>query len=66
MDYGFHAPTVSWPVAGAVMVNPRSEGWPAQRFCDAMAAIRAEAAALIKDDGPENNPLETCTPRCQQ
>ena len=61
MDYGFHAPTVSWPVAGTVMVEPtESEGLAElQRFCDAMAAIRAEAAAIESGTmDPENNPLK--------
>ena len=61
MDYGFHAPTVSWPVAGTVMVEPtESEGLAElQRFCDAMAAIRAEAAAIESGAmDPENNPLK--------
>ncbi|MFZ4566569.1 MAG: aminomethyl-transferring glycine dehydrogenase [Prochlorococcaceae cyanobacterium] len=51
MDYGFHAPTVSWPVAGTVMVEPtESESLlELDRFCDAMIAIRAEAAAV--EDG---------------
>jgi glycine dehydrogenase len=45
MDYGFHAPTVSWPVAGTVMVEPtESESRDElDRFCDAMIAIRREA-----------------------
>ena len=60
MDFGFHAPTVSWPVAGTVMVEPtESESLEElDRFCDAMIAIRAEAAAI--EDGSsdrENNPL---------
>jgi len=44
MDYGFHAPTVSFPVAGTVMVEPtESEGLAElDRFCDAMLSIRAE------------------------
>lgn len=61
MDYGFHAPTVSWPVAGTVMVEPtESEGLvELQRFCDAMVAIRAEAAAIESGAiDPENNPLK--------
>ncbi len=44
MDYGFHAPTVSFPVAGTVMVEP-TESEPKHeldRFCDAMIAIRNE------------------------
>jgi glycine dehydrogenase len=60
MDFGFHAPTVSWPVAGTVMVEPtESESLEElDRFCDAMIAIRAEAAAI--EDGSsdrDNNPL---------
>jgi glycine dehydrogenase len=61
MDYGFHAPTVSWPVAGTVMVEPtESEGLAEiNRFCDAMVAIRAEAAAIEAGKAdPLNNPLK--------
>ncbi|WP_396103049.1 aminomethyl-transferring glycine dehydrogenase [Cyanobium sp. Morenito 9A2] len=48
MDYGFHAPTVSWPVAGTVMVEPTESESLAEldRFCVAMVAIRSEAAAI--------------------
>ena len=48
MDYGFHAPTVSWPVAGTVMVEPtESESLvEIDRFCAAMVAIRGEARAI--------------------
>jgi len=48
MDYGFHAPTVSFPVAGTLMVEP-TESEPLEeldRFCDAMIAIRAEIDAV--------------------
>ncbi|MES2875317.1 MAG: aminomethyl-transferring glycine dehydrogenase [Bacteroidota bacterium] len=48
MDYGFHAPTVSFPVAGTVMIEP-TESEPKHeldRFCDAMIAIRAEIAEV--------------------
>src|SRR5947208_5845462 len=44
MDYGFHAPTVSWPVAGTMMIEP-TESEPKHeldRFCDAMISIHAE------------------------
>ena len=61
MDYGFHAPTVSWPVAGTVMVEPtESEGLAElERFCAAMEAIRAEAAAIEAGQAdPLNNPLK--------
>jgi glycine dehydrogenase len=49
MDYGFHAPTVSFPVAGTLMVEPTESEPTAEldRFCDAMIAIRAEIQALI-------------------
>ena len=60
MDYGFHAPTVSWPVAGTVMVEPtESESLEElDRFCDAMIAIRAEVAAIENGvSDRENNPL---------
>ncbi len=48
MDYGFHAPTVSWPVPEALMVEPtESEGMAEiDRFCDAMIAIRKEIAEV--------------------
>ena len=48
MDYGFHAPTVSWPVAGTVMVEPtESESLEElDRFCDAMIAIHGEIKAI--------------------
>jgi glycine dehydrogenase len=46
MDCGFHAPTMSWPVAGTLMVEPTESETQAEidRFCDAMLAIRAEIA----------------------
>ncbi|MGL6137488.1 MAG: glycine dehydrogenase, partial [Planktothrix sp.] len=48
MDYGFHAPTVSWPVAGTMMVEPtESESKPElDRFCDAMIAIYQEISQI--------------------
>ena len=48
MDYGFHAPTVSFPVAGTLMVEPtESESKPElDRFCDALISIRKEIAAI--------------------
>ncbi len=61
MDYGFHAPTVSWPVAGTVMVEPtESESQEEMdRFCDAMVAIRREIEAIeLGQSDPENNPLK--------
>ena len=49
MDYGFHAPTVSFPVAGTMMIEP-TESEPKgelDRFCDALIAIRQEIAAVV-------------------
>ncbi len=57
MDYGFHAPTVSFPVAGTLMIEPTESEDVAEldRFCDAMIAIRKEIEASTKED--ENNIL---------
>ncbi len=48
MDYGFHAPTVSWPVAGTMMVEPTESESKEEldRFCDAMIAIRQEISEI--------------------
>jgi glycine dehydrogenase len=48
MDYGFHAPTLSWPVAGTLMVEPtESESkYELDRFCEAMISIHAEMTAV--------------------
>ncbi len=48
MDYGFHAPTMSWPVPGTLMVEPTESESLAEldRFCDAMIAIRDEIRAI--------------------
>ena len=58
MDYGFHAPTVSFPVGGTMMIEPtESESiTELDRFCDAMISIREEIKNATKDD--ENNPLK--------
>jgi glycine dehydrogenase len=58
MDYGFHAPTVSFPVAGTLMVEPTESEDLAEldRFCDAMISIRKEIEASSKDE--ENNVLK--------
>jgi len=61
MDYGFHAPTVSFPVAGTVMVEP-TESEPKHeldRFCDAMISIRYEIDDVEKGQSDKvNNPLK--------
>ena len=61
MDCGFHAPTMSWPVAGTLMVEPTESETKSEldRFCDAMLAIRAEIAEI--ENGTmdhDNNPLK--------
>ncbi len=61
MDYGFHAPTVSFPVAGTMMIEPTESESKAEldRFCDAMTAIRAEIAKVESGEWPrDNNPLK--------
>ena len=60
IDYGFHAPTMSFPVAGTLMVEPtESEDLgEIDRFCDAMIAIRAEIRRVEEGEWtPENSPL---------
>ena len=60
MDYGFHAPTMSWPVSGTLMVEP-TESEPREeldRFCEAMISIREEIAAIERGDvSRDDNPL---------
>ena len=61
IDYGFHPPTVSWPVAGTVMVEPTESESLAEldRFCDAMIAIRAEIREIeIGNVDKQNNALK--------
>jgi glycine dehydrogenase len=66
MDYGFHAPTMSFPVAGTIMIEPTESEDKAEldRFCDAMIAIRKEIAAIEngtmdKSDNPLKNAPHT-------
>src|SRR5437588_6947032 len=61
MDYGFHAPTVSWPVAGTMMIEPtESEAKPElDRFCEAMISIRREIEEIANGKiDKQNNPLK--------
>ena len=65
-DFGYHAPTMSWPVTGTLMIEPTESETKAEldRFCDAMIAIRAEIAAvgagtLDRDDNPLKNAPHT-------
>jgi glycine dehydrogenase len=61
MDYGFHAPTISFPVAGTVMIEPTESESLAEldRFCDAMISIRREIADIESGKQPrEGNVLK--------
>ncbi len=61
VDNGFHAPTMSWPVAGTLMVEPSESETKAEldRFCNAMLEIRAEIGAIERGEiDAGNNPLK--------
>ncbi|MGE3164802.1 MAG: aminomethyl-transferring glycine dehydrogenase [Planctomycetota bacterium] len=61
IDFGFHAPTMSWPVAGTLMIEPTESEAKIEldRFCDAMIAIHAEAKAIEHGKiAADNNPLK--------
>ena len=67
-DYGFHAPTMSWPVSGTLMVEPTESEPRAEidRFCDAMIAIAGEIAAISdgrfdRADNPLRNAPHTAS-----
>jgi glycine dehydrogenase len=59
IDYGFHPPTMSWPVAGTIMVEPTESESLAEldRFCDAMIAIREEIREIEDGKVPQDNNL---------
>jgi len=61
MDYGFHAPTISWPVPGTMMVEPTESESKAEldRFCEALISIHAEIVAIETGQAdPQNNLLK--------
>jgi len=61
MDYGFHAPTVSFPVAGTMMIEPTESESKAEldRFCDALISIRQEIREIERGTAPrEGNVLK--------
>ncbi len=61
MDYGFHAPTVSWPVPGTMMIEPTESESKAEldRFCDALISIRSEIQEIVEGRVPrDSNPLQ--------
>ena len=60
-DYGYHAPTMSWPVAGTLMIEPTESESQAEidKFCEAMIAIRGELAAIAAGTADRaDNPLK--------
>ena len=63
MDFGFHAPTMSFPVAGTLMIEPTESESKAEldRLCDALLAIREEIRAIEEGrSDPEDNPAQAC------
>ena len=61
MDYGFHSPTMSWPVAGTLMIEPTESESKAEldRFCDAMISIHGEIKQIISGEfDAKDNPLK--------
>ncbi|MEM8758478.1 MAG: aminomethyl-transferring glycine dehydrogenase [Planctomycetota bacterium] len=69
IDYGFHAPTMSWPVAGTLMIEPTESESQAEldRFCDAMIAIRGEIAEVERGEADrESNVLKGAPHTMQQ
>ncbi|MEO5714717.1 MAG: aminomethyl-transferring glycine dehydrogenase [Luteolibacter sp.] len=68
MDYGFHAPTMSWPVGGTLMIEPTESESKAEldRFCDAMISIHGEISAVISGESDANdNPLKHAPHPCE-
>jgi len=68
MDYGFHAPTVSWPVAGTMMIEPTESESKEEldRFCDAMISIRTEIDAIVNGKTDRQNNLLKNAPHTAQ
>jgi glycine dehydrogenase len=68
MDYGFHAPTVSFPVAGTLMIEPTESESKAEldKFCDALIAIREEIAEIESGIYPADNNVLVNAPHTQR
>jgi glycine dehydrogenase len=68
MDYGFHAPTVSFPVAGTLMIEPTESESKAEldKFCDALIAIRQEVAEIEAGEYPKDNNVLVNAPHTLQ
>jgi len=67
MDYGYHAPTMSWPVAGTLMIEPTESESMAEldRFCEAMEAIHAEILKVENGEADAQDNVFGSTPRTQ-
>ena len=67
MDYGFHSPTMSWPVAGTLMIEPTESESKAEldRLCDAMISIRKEIQEIIDGKADDANNLLKNAPHTQ-
>ena len=67
-DYGFHAPTMSWPVANTLMIEPTESENLAEldRFCDALIEIRKEIAEIEKGDQPKQGNVLKMAPHSMQ
>lgn len=67
-DYGFHAPTMSWPVANTLMIEPTESESRAEldRFCDALVAIRAEIADVEQGRQPRDGNVLRMAPHSQK
>ncbi len=68
MDYGFHAPTLSFPVAGTIMIEPTESESQEEldRFCDALLAIKKEIDEIARGDYPADNNVLHNAPHTQQ
>ncbi len=68
MDYGFHAPTVSFPVPGTLMIEPTESESKAEldRFCDALIAIRGEIQEIVEGRAPRDNNVLKRAPHTAQ
>ncbi|MGZ3724096.1 MAG: aminomethyl-transferring glycine dehydrogenase, partial [Bdellovibrionales bacterium] len=66
MDYGFHAPTMSWPVVGTLMIEPTESESKEEldRFIDALISIRAEIAAIESGKADRLNNVLKNAPHC--
>lgn len=68
MDYGFHAPTLSFPVAGTIMIEPTESEDKAEldRFCDALLLIREEIDEIARGEYPADNNVLSNAPHTVQ